>query len=203
MSLSKPRKKFRKISTKDYKIKEALARHLNKSFERMPNLAGHGIKVMTLEIQKCLEDEFHYSMLTKKNFIDRTITSLILSGSFQQNGLFSCGMEWDENEMKNVDPEDEFVFAYPKFEEPKNALPQNINSISDRVLTNAVTNLVRAAVKAKEEVRGSIIKKSIEKKYACDLTLRKDFIMEIIQKSGSRWRQKLMYCNLPDTIVIE
>ena len=88
MSLSKPRKKFRKISTKDYKIKEALARHLNKSFERMPNLAGHGIKVMTLEIQKCLEDEFHYSMLTKKNTFCLIIMKY-LSNQFRLDNLNS------------------------------------------------------------------------------------------------------------------
>ena len=56
-------------------------------------------------------------------------------------------MESNENyEPENVD--NEFVFAFQQFQQPKFPVPQQFNSISNRVLKNAVTDeLVRAAVK--------------------------------------------------------
>ena len=183
MSL-KPSNKKRKISIEDIKIKTEVARLLNESFDRIPNLAGRRIKVLNREIQKRLEDKFGCSLMTKQNFIDQSVNSLILSGSFQQNGCFACGMESNENyEPENVD--NVFVFAFQQFQQPEFAVPQqiNYNKISNRVLKNAVTELVRAALKETEEVSESIIRETIEKRHSCDLTSSTDFIMQIIMET--------------------
>ena len=159
----------------NYRIKTALVRHLNDFFERIPNEEGKRIKVLTREFRKRLEHEIGYSLLSKKNLINQTITSLIDSGSFQQNGRFSCGMELDD--------EDDLVYPFPTIQQQMNAIPKTMNSISTRVLKNAVTELVRAAVNAKEEVNISIIRETIEKKHSCDLKSRKNFIKKIIKEN--------------------